>query len=135
MVQGIRRWGPHFSNCYLHVITDNMQVLAMLCTGRSANKTCMTWLKEIFWMCFIWNIDIHPSYIKSADNCLADALSCLPYKGVPSSCNFILGDLNMCCSSPYRPLPTSAEETSETPARRGTGRLNKDLQAMPVGLL
>ena len=53
VVLGIKRWGHMFRNCYVHVITDNMQVLAMLCTGRSSNKLCMAWLREIFWMCFI----------------------------------------------------------------------------------
>ena len=61
VVVGIKRWGPFFRNCYLHVITDNMQVLSMLCTGRSANKLCMSWLRQYFWMCFLWNIGNSPS--------------------------------------------------------------------------
>ena len=97
VVVGLRRWGQFFKNSYVHVITDNMQVLAMLCTGRSVNKLCMSWLREIFWMCFIFNIDISPSYIKSADNHLADALSRLPYPGAPATCVSLLSDLNMCC--------------------------------------
>ena len=118
IVVGIRRWGPFFKNSYLHIITDNMQVLAMLCTGRSANKLCMSWLREVFWMCFIWNIDITPSYIRSADNHLADALSRLPYRGVPPSCDHLLSELNMCCSLPDRYLP----QTSQDPPEDAPGR-------------
>ena len=113
VVAGLRRRGVFFRNSYIHVITDNMQVLAMLATGRSINKTCMTWLWDIFWMCFIWNIDIAPSYIRSADNILADALSRLPYSGTPLTCQSLLSNLNMCCSIPNRTVtdPPEAETT------------------------
>ena len=104
LVVGLRRWGHHFRNSKLHFITDNMQVLAMVNTGRSANKLCMSWLREMFWMCFLWNIDICASYIKSEDNILADALSRLPYMGVPAKCLSLLMDSNMCCSSLARTL-------------------------------
>ena len=67
-----------------------MQVLAMLNTGRSSNKTCMTCLREIFWICFVYNMDIHASYIRSADKVLADALSRFSYNGVASKCSSIL---------------------------------------------
>ena len=123
IVAGITRWGHLFANSFVHVITDNMQVLAMLCTGRSANKLCMSWLREIFWMCFIWNIDISPSYIRSADNHLADALSRLPYKGVVGDCDNLLTDLNMCCSHPDRTFNPSPEEAPEDSSRGRLGRI------------
>ena len=126
VVVGLRRWGPYFRNCYLHVISDNMQVLAMLCTGRSCNKLCMSWLREIFWMCFIWNIDVSPSYIKSADNHLADALSRLSYRGVPDSCTTILDSLNMCCSSPSRTFPSLPNQAPETAAGCSPCGLHQD---------
>ena len=131
VVAGIRRWGPFFKNCFLHVITDNMQVLAMLCTDRSANKTCMAWLREIFWMCFIWNIDISPSYIKSADNVLADGLSRLPYRGVPPTCSSLLCDLNMCCSSSHRIPPSPPQETTKETTRRCPSRFNEACETLP----
>ena len=114
IVVAMRRWGQRFSNAKLHFVTDNMQVLAMIMTGRSCNKTCMTWLREIFWMCFIWNVDVCASYIKSADNVLADAISSLPYSGVSSKCQDLLLQLNMCCSSPH-----SAIAGSPSPTPRG----------------
>ena len=127
VVVGLRRWGIYFRNCYVHVITDNMQVLAMLLTGRSSNKICMTWLREIFWMCFIWNLDISPSYIRSADNHLADALSRLPYKGVTSSCTVNLSNLNMCCSPPYRTCPSPVEAATEDTTRCSTSRIYEEV--------
>ena len=75
---GLRRWARHYSNSRVSVITDNMQVLAMVNTGRSKNKLCMEWLREIFWVCFIHNIELFASYIRSEDNVLADHLSRLP---------------------------------------------------------
>ena len=64
------------------VVTDNMQVLAMLDMGRSSNKLCMSWLREIFWCCFINNTDVFATYIHSADNILADGLSRAGYSGM-----------------------------------------------------
>ena len=135
VVVGISRWGPFFRNCCLHVVTDNMQVLAMLLTGRSANKTCMSWLREIFWMCFLWNIDISPSYIRSADNILADALSRLPYPGVSSSCTGLLCDLNMCYSSIDRSITSTTAEAPENTTGCSPCRVYKDISGAPTDLL
>ena len=95
---GLRRWGPKFNNKKLHIVTDNMQVLAMVNTGRSANHLCMEWLRELFWLCFIFNIELWASYIRSEDNILADNLSRLPYRGYVEKCEISLNDNNMCCS-------------------------------------
>ena len=61
VVAALHRWAPSYRNTRIHIITDNMQVLAMINTGRSCNKTCMTWLREIFWICFVNNIDLPSS--------------------------------------------------------------------------
>ena len=136
VVAGLRRWGPHFKNCYVHVITDNMQVLAMLATGRSVNKMCMTWLREVFWMCFIWNIDISPSYIRSADNVLADALSRLAYRGTPHTCWSTLCDLNMCCSSPPdRSIPEAPKDKTTHSTTCFISRIDQEVEEVPNGLL
>ena len=99
VVAGLHRWAPYYRNSRIHIVTDNMQVLAMINTGRSANRTCMNWLREIFWICFVNNLDLHATYIASADNVLADALSRLAYPGVAMKCLPILDQYNMCCSS------------------------------------
>ena len=117
LVVGLRRWGRLFTNAKLHFITDNMQVLAMINTGRSSNKLCMSWLREMFWMCFLWNVDICASYIKSEDNVLADALSRLPYHGVLKKCEYLLSDTNMCCSS----IPRTFVGSTTTPSAAAAG--------------
>ena len=95
---GIKRWAKTYANTRVNCITDNMQVLAMLNSGRSKNKLCMEWLREIFWICFIHNIEIYSTYIKSEDNVLADQLSRLQYKGFPEKCQNTLIENEMCCS-------------------------------------
>ena len=65
---GLKRWAHLYVNSKVHIVTDNMQVLAMVNTGRSKNKLCMSWLRELYWTCFIHNIELHATYIKSADN-------------------------------------------------------------------
>ena len=109
---GLRRWAEMYSNTRVHAVTDNMQVMAMLNTGRSKNKLCMDWLREIFWLCFIHNIEIYSTYIKSEDNILADHLSRLNYKNVPAKCRQYLLDHSMCCY-PSRPSCKGSEEGKE----------------------
>lgn len=61
-------------NCRVLCETDNLKVLHMLKSGRSVIITCMYWLRELFWICLIYNIVICPVYIPSEDNVLADLL-------------------------------------------------------------
>ena len=96
---GLKRWNAMYSNSKINIVTDNMQVLAMINTGRSKNHLCMEWLREIYWLCFIHNIDLYATYIRSADNILADQLSRLKYRGYVKKCNATLSDYNMCCVS------------------------------------
>ena len=121
VVIGIKRWAPYFRNARIHVITDNMQVLAMLNTGRSSNKLCMSWLREIFWTCFINNSDVYASYIRSEDNILADALSRVAYSNMPLKCSDLLLQFNMCCSSPNRSVvgPDNFQTTEATVSSPG----------------
>ena len=98
VVAGLHRWAPRYRNSRNHIITDNMQVLAMVNTGRSANKTCMTWLRELFWVYIVNNITLFATYIKSADNILADSLSRAAYPGVAEKCKDLLYQFNMCLS-------------------------------------
>ena len=130
LVVGLKRWGPHFTNFRLHLITDNMQVLAMVNTGRSCNPTCMSWLREMFWLCFIWNIDIFATYIRSEDNILADALSRASYTGMPTKCLKLLQDSNMCCSSVCRTIMDSPCPSPEDSSRISPCSLHQEGSAL-----
>ena len=59
---GLKRWAHLYVNSEVNIVTDNMQVLAMVNTGRSKNKLCMSWLRELYWTCFIHNIELHATY-------------------------------------------------------------------------
>lgn len=109
---GLKRWAHLYVNSKVHIITDNMQVLAMVNTGRSKNKLCMSWLRELYWTCFIHNIELHATYIRSEDNILADQLSRLPYKGYLNKCITTLSSNNMCCSLSSK-CPGKVETGSE----------------------
>ena len=108
---GLKRWAHLYKNTRVNAVTDNMQVLAMLNTGRSKNKLCMEWLREIFWLCFIHNIEIYSTYIRSEDNTLADQLSRLDYRGIPEKCRITLHDNDMCCSISRPSLEEVKEKT------------------------
>ena len=56
-------------------VTDNTQVMAALNSGRSKNKTTMSWLRLIFWMSIHHNFDIQSVYINTRDNVVCDSLS------------------------------------------------------------
>lgn len=47
----------------------------MLRTGRSRSVICMSWLRELFWLCFVFNVQLIPVHVKSGDNVRADILS------------------------------------------------------------
>ena len=99
VVVGLKRWGHAYANSMVNIVTDNMQVLAMVNTGRSKNNLCMEWLRELYWTCFINNIDLFATYIRSADNILADQLSRLAYRGYTDKCNITLAENKMTCLS------------------------------------
>lgn len=74
---GLRRWACKCKESRVTITTDNMQVFFMIKSGCSKNHTCMQWLKEIFWLCVEWDIELEPSYIESKSNQLANTL-CRP---------------------------------------------------------
>lgn len=76
---GLHRWCNVFHGKTIRLLTDNTQVMGMLRKGSSTNLTCMDWVREIFWVCVLHNIQLQPEYISTNDNTLADALSRLAY--------------------------------------------------------
>ena len=135
VVAGIHRWAKFFTNSRIHVITDNMQVLAMLNTGRSCNKTCMRWLRELFWLCFVFNMEVHASYIRSEDNHLADALSRLAYNGVAPKCSALLESSNMCCVHLFRTPDDGNCRTPGTTQGCSMGYFNQEIAPISSELL
>ena len=75
VVVALHRWHVSLANHTLILFTDNMQVLYALTNGKSANSTCMCWVREVYWLAVIYNIDVQPVYIRSEDNIQADTLS------------------------------------------------------------
>lgn len=75
-------WGMGLRNTQVLIKSDNSQVVTMINTGRSRNCQCMRWLRELFWISFIFNIEISASYIRSKDNTTADLLSRATVPGI-----------------------------------------------------
>ena len=50
-------------------------MLYMVNSVRSKIIVCMGLLRELFWACFVNNVDIFASYISTDDNVLVDGLS------------------------------------------------------------
>ena len=94
---GLKRWAPVLRNMSLIVYTDNTQVLFMLLNGKSSNVTCMHWIRELFWTCAFYNIDLIPKYINTKHNLVADTLSRIPYANVASRLTELLRGSNLCC--------------------------------------
>ena len=97
IVLGLQRWANVLKNKTLLLFTDNMQVLYMLSNGKSSNTVCMAWIREIFWICIIHNIDIEPRYINTRCNLVADTLSRLPYFRTQEQVKSKLGGTDLCC--------------------------------------
>lgn len=75
VIAAFQRWGHHWSNSGVLLSTDNTQVESMVITGRSRNVIAMSLIRELFWICSIYNIDLRVRHIKTGDNNLADRLS------------------------------------------------------------
>ena len=99
IVVGLKRWLDLFRDRNVHVFTDNTQVMFMLINGVSSNPTCRQWLKEIFWLCAIYNIKLSPKYVSTKSNLVADTLSRLPYFKSESDLVDLLNGSNLCCLS------------------------------------
>ena len=94
---GVKRWAHLLRDKKTVVFTDNTQVMYMLLNGRSSNATCMQWIRELFWICAIYNIDLEPKYINTKDNVVADTLSRIPYCNVSSKLEMLLCGVSLCC--------------------------------------
>ena len=69
------RWGRCWIGCKVRFKSDNTQVVRMVNTGRSRSIHCMYWLRELFWLCFIYDLHIVAEYIRTTDNIVPDYLS------------------------------------------------------------
>lgn len=92
---GLKRWFSVFSHHSVVIYTDNTQVKGMLTKSSSINKTCMNWLREIYWLCVIYHIQLVPRYVSTTDNVTADALSRL--SPTASTYKEALSSSNLCC--------------------------------------
>lgn len=96
---GLKRWYTLLAHKSVLIYTDNTQVKCMLRKGMSSNKTCMSWLREIYWLCVIYDIQLLPRYISTSDNTLADALSRAPYSS--DSYKDTLINSGLCCMDSF----------------------------------
>lgn len=85
VLAAIHRWGESWRNSYVLLHTDNTQVLNMVSSGRSKNTQAMQLLRELFWCCAVYKIDLRAAYISTSTNIFADKLSRLPNN--PVRCN------------------------------------------------
>ena len=110
---GLRRWGQNLTDSLIQVVTDNTQVVYMINTGRSANKTCMSLLREIFWFCFIFNVDLFAMYINTKENVFADALSRINEPRMFKCVCEAVTNLNLCCHGLLRADEGAAGDQGE----------------------
>ena len=94
---GIKRWGEKLRNKSVLTFTDNTQVMYMLTNGKSCNQTCMAWLRELFWLCVFYNIEIVPRYINTKCNLVADTLSRVVYISSNEDLMSKLSGSDLCC--------------------------------------
>ena len=97
IVVGVKRWCTILRDKSIMVFTDNTQVMHMLLNSGSSNSVCMKWLKELFWVCAIYNIELLPRYINTKCNLVADTLSRLPYHSDNVKLIEYLDGSNLCC--------------------------------------
>ena len=99
IVVGLKRWASKLRNKTLTLFTDNTQVMHMLIKGSSTNPICMSWIREIYWVCVFNNIELQPKYINTHNNLVADTLSRLGYFSSSYEIEKLLTGSNLCCLS------------------------------------
>ena len=97
IISGLRVWYPDLKGKSVSIFTDNTQVYHMVRKGTSSNKTCMQWLREIFWICKIYQIRLVPYYINTKNNLVADTLSRILYIKGESEAKKCLNGTGLCC--------------------------------------
>lgn len=125
VLEGVKRLKSKFAGFKVIMVVDNLQVLYMIKTGRSANKTCMRWLRELFWICSTEDIELDSEYISSSEYIIADSLSRLAYDNVSSNVIKLIGDANLCyqlkvinfCRSKTHVTTTEMRQASESSPR------------------
>ena len=75
VLAAVERWGDYWRNSKITVLTDNTQVKWMIATGRSKSIKAMWWLRELFWRCCVYNIQLVSKWISTKENTVADYLS------------------------------------------------------------
>ena len=75
IVSSAQRWCTLWKGFKIRIYTDNTQVMSMINTGRSSNPECMFWLRELFWLSYVYNFQLVASYVRSVDNVVPDFLS------------------------------------------------------------
>ena len=99
IISGLQVWYPELKGKSVSIFTDNTQVQHMVRKGTSSNKTCMQWLREIFWICKIYQIRVVPYYINTKNNSVADTLSRILYIKGESESQKCLNGTGLCCLS------------------------------------
>lgn len=100
IVLGIKRWYLLLKDSTLLIYTDNTQVKFMLTKGVSSNKLCMSWIRELYWICVIYNIQLDVRYVSTSDNVLADALSRVTYDNNDAYLSAIKAS-GLCCADKF----------------------------------
>lgn len=78
VIASVWRWGEKWIDSTVLVSSDNTQVVNMIISGRSRNPQAMCLLRELFWCCSVYRIDLRARYINTDDNVFADKLSRIP---------------------------------------------------------
>ena len=69
------KWGHLWRNAKVRVFTDNTQVMSVINTGRSRSARCMAWVRELFWISFLYNFHMVASRVSYKENVVPDFLS------------------------------------------------------------
>ena len=87
------RYGRSWTNRQVICYTDNTQVISVINRGRSANKTCMMFIRDIFWCSVLYNFHLIAHHIPGVRNVTADMLSRITNTN-DLSC---ICDVGLCC--------------------------------------
>lgn len=91
---GLQRLTSRYRDAHILCYTDNTQCCSMINKGVSTNKSCMSLLREIFWLCVLSNCYLSAVHIPGIDNHIPDRISRI----ADSELSDVLENF-MCCSA------------------------------------
>ena len=101
---GIFSWCERLCDKRIQIFCDNQAVVAMVNNNTSGCKYCMVLIRKLTLLCMRINLKIFVSYVRSAENILADSLSSMDFRRFKQHATELGWNMNVLATTPAKEL-------------------------------